>query len=1699
MKSNADHINKRNYDDFNEFFWSRDCLQYRYSSEDPNERNDSEDPNNRMTAPLPGEMQQPITVGMLNAPKTFLEKRSWLRGIMALSRVIEWHIVTFYLLAVLAFSHDLVWGWVVTLEVASGVFWIFNSLSIVWALLEVWASYPGIHLAGTSVFGSVFVLVARFLILVYQTLYLMWTYGPSKGSYLGIEADSTFWWWQYVWLSLLCMVPYMVEALTNLVPSITTKLFTSRNDYVQTFLNILFPISRLYTAKEMHESFKHTTVYSFFWATLIAWKLYFSYVFEVYSMVLPTIELTDDFANYPEQSFIKMSLLLCLRWLPQFLVYCIDMSIWYSVWQAFAGTSVGFSDHLGDIRSMKDIRNSFGRAPEHFCSKMLSPDAGSRRGSSASILNFGASESSLDSRRQPLSNPNLGKEGQSLLGNDPHKLQGYVNRLLDVRIQKWVMFSTVWNEVIDHFRAEDLISNRERDYLKFSRFDGFSQAIYLPVFQTAGVVEEALDVLEGQLVDDYAPTDVELFKPILNHVTMRTAIAEVWELGSYVLLKLLGSVHNDDAVFIVNYVMKWVENGTMSDHMKIAKIRGVVNGLVELVNVLKGVSRRKPALQRRSTGKKTSMAKPAGPPAKGIRRSISAGALNAGNVVQTPMAQTQKKDENVVIIDALRDQARDKCRGLVNSLKGIMNASDLEGKEVMDRLTFALSMENGFFWDDAYASDALDDLARSDIFKSVLTKLQGLVACHPDEVEPKSKEARRRLTFFVNSLFMDMPNAPSIHDMFSWNVLTPYYKETVTLSKGELESRSDALGVSTMLYLQTLFKADWANFLERMGLQDEEKVWSKKCAAETRQWASIRAQTLNRTVSGMMYFEKALRLLANLERLDDDTTNDLMGEKFGYIVSCQVYGQMRKDQDPKADDIDDLMHRYPHLRIAYIDCARLNRSGEMGFYSCLVKSDGNGKIQEVYRVRLPGNPVLGEGKPENQNHAMIFSRGEFVQTIDMNQEGYFEEALKMRNALQEFAKREGPMPTTILGLREHIFTGSVSSLANYMALQETSFVTLGQRVLTKPLCIRLHYGHPDVFDKLFFITRGGISKSSKGINLSEDIFAGYNNAVRGGQVAFKEYLQVGKGRDVGMTQIYQFEAKLSQGAGEQSLSRDVYRLCHRLDFSRLLSYYFGGIGHYFSNVLTVITIYVVVYLMAILALYDLEKIGDRLITPMGTIQMLLGGLGLLHTIPLFSTLGVERGWWASLQELIQVFATGGPLHFMFHIQTKANYMTQTILVGGAKYRPTGRGFVTQHTPMDELYRFFASSHLYLGVEMAAGLVIMGFYSEAKQYFGRTWSLWLASLSFIASPFWFNPLTFDWNMVTADYIKFITWMRGKSGGAARSWSMWWTEETSFYSKMPLTSKGWFIIKAILYLSVAEGIARSDLARADTTLNKPIVGVSLVVVAIAVLFILWWLLSMVEHLMPYPVRRTIGILIGIGLMVSISTVFIEDSNFIRYGLAAYYGIGAMCQVGLLFGSKFVKNFYFIHDLVCGHIIFIPLFVLAILQIPHHIQTWLLYHNALSTDVVVSNILRYARKSQESGGTTAPNEDLVEQISELRKLVQKQEQMIESLGSGNASAPSTLLKQNPSTDAIASLIKAPSQDKMNIETQPGMYSVMGGRMGGKTMSASNLDVWGEMALGDSAVSQGGYQSAQSYQPTTVPRTSDFEFSSPAAMPPR
>ncbi|KAJ6307271.1 hypothetical protein OIU76_017131 [Salix suchowensis] len=158
----------------------------------------------------------------------------------------------------------------------------------------------------------------------------------------------------------------------------------------------------------------------------------------------------------------------------------------------------------------------------------------------------------------------------------------------------------------------------------------------------------------------------------------------------------------------------------------------------------------------------------------------------------------------------------------------------------------------------------------------------------------------------------------------------------------------------------------------------------------------------------MMYYRKALMLQSYLERVasgdveaavsindaNDAKGFDLSPEaraladlKFTYVVTCQIYGKQKEDQKPEAADIALLMQRNEALRIAFIDEVESLKDGtvQKEYYSKLVKADISGKDKEIYSVKLPGNPKLGEGKPENQNHAIIFTRGSAIQTIDMNQ------------------------------------------------------------------------------------------------------------------------------------------------------------------------------------------------------------------------------------------------------------------------------------------------------------------------------------------------------------------------------------------------------------------------------------------------------------------------------------------------------------------------------------------------------------------------------------------------------------------------------------------------------------------------------------------------------------------------------------------
>ncbi|KAF7834153.1 callose synthase 5 [Senna tora] len=862
---------------------------------------------------------------------------------------------------------------------------------------------------------------------------------------------------------------------------------------------------------------------------------------------------------------------------------------------------------------------------------------------------------------------------------------------------------------------------------------------------------------------------------------------------------------------------------------------------------------------------------------------------------------------------------------------------------------------------------------------------------------PTNLEARRRIAFFTNSLFMEMPRAPRVRKMLSFSVLTPYYSEETIYSKSDLDVENED-GVSIIYYLQKIYPDEWYNFMERLNCKKDSEIMEKEeNILQLRLWASLRGQTLCRTVRGMMYYRRALKLQAFLDMASEKemldgykAITDPMEEeeqksqkslyasleavadmKFTYVATCQNYGNQKRSGDRRATDILNLMVNNPSLRVAYIDEVEEREQGKSQkvYYSVLIKALDN-LDQEIYRIKLPGPAKIGEGKPENQNHAVIFTRGEALQAIDMNQDNYLEEALKMRNLLEEFSENHGVRRPTILGVREHIFTGSVSSLAWFMSNQETSFVTIGQRVLARPLKVRFHYGHPDVFDRIFHITRGGMSKASLGIHLSEDIFAGFNSTLRRGNITHHEYIQVGKGRDVGLNQISLFEAKVACGNGEQILSRDVYRLGHRFDFFRMLSCYFTTVGFYISSMAVVITVYLFLYGRLYMSLSGLEaaiiklakRVGDDALEAAMASQSLVQ-IGLVMTVPMVMEIGLERGFRTALTDLITMQLQLAPVFFTFSLGTKMHYFGRTILHGGAKYRATGRGFVVRHEKFAENYRLYSRSHFVKGLELAILLICYRIYGRTARddvtYALLAASMWFMVCSWLFSPFLFNPSGFEWQKIVEDWDDWSKWINSHGGigvPANKSWESWWDEEQEHLKYTGLSGRFWEVVLSLRFFIYQYGIVyQLNVARGERSIMIVSMGRKRFSADFQLLFRLIKLFLFIGLVVTLVLMFTL-------LGLTLDDIFASLLGFLPTGWALV-SIGQACRpwvkgIGMWSSVRALARGY---EYLMGVLIFGPVAILAWFPFVSEFQTRLLYNQAFSRGLQIQRILAGGKKNK------------------------------------------------------------------------------------------------------------------------------------------
>ncbi|KAM3698995.1 hypothetical protein ACJW30_06G231600 [Castanea mollissima] len=1101
-------------------------------------------------------------------------------------------------------------------------------------------------------------------------------------------------------------------------------------------------------------------------------------------------------------------------------------------------------------------------------------------------------------------------------------------------------FSQVWNEFIYSMRMEDLISNRDRDLLLVPYSSGDVSVVQWPPFLLASKIPIALDMAK----DFKGKDDDDLFKKITSDDYMHSAVIECYETLRDIIYALLEDESDKTILRNICYgVEQSIEHNRFLNRFKMSELPQLSEKLEKFLKLL-------------------------------LAESENFSEPQIINVLQDIM--------EIITQDIMVDGHE--------ILEGVHHTQDGKTEQRFERLAFQLTLNKS--WTEK------------------VVRLHLLLTVKESAINvPQNLEARRRITFFANSLFMNMPKAPKVQNMLSFSVLTPYFKEDVLYSEDELKKENED-GISTLFYLQKIYPDEWTNFLERIKdviKESKEENREKEKMEFIRHWVSYRGQTLARTVRGMMYYKQALELQCFLEFADDeailggyrnfeifeeakvfqDRAQALADLKFTYVVSCQVYGNQKKSDDARDRscyiNILNLMLTNPSLRVAYIDEREETIQGKSQkfYYSVLVKG-GEKLDEEIYRIKLPGRPVdVGEGKPENQNHAIIFTRGEALQTIDMNQDNYFEEAFKMRNVLEEFLKkRRSQRKPTILGLREHIFTGSVSSLAWFMSNQETSFVTIGQRILANPLRVRFHYGHPDIFDRIFHITRGGISKASKIINLSEDIFAGYNSTMRGGFITHHEYIQVGKGRDVGMNQISLFEAKVANGNGEQTLSRDVYRLGRRFDFYRMLSFYFTTVGFYFSSMVTVLTVYVFLYgrLYMVMSGVEREILENPIIQQSKALEQALATqsvfqLGLLLVLPMVMEIGLEKGFRTALGDFIIMQLQLASVFFTFQLGTKAHYFGRTILHGGSKYRATGRGFVVFHAKFADNYRLYSRSHFVKGLELFILLIVYQVYGESYRssnlFLFITFSMWFLVASWLFAPFVFNPSGFDWQKTVDDWTDWKRWM-GNRGGIGispdKSWESWWDEEQEHLKYTNIRGRILEIILAFRFFVYQYGIVyHLDIAHRSKSLL--VYGLSWLVMA-TVLIVLK-MVSMGRRRFGTDFQlmfRILKALLFLGFMSVMTVLFVVCGLTISDLFAAILAFTPTGWALLLIGQacrpflKWLKVWDSVKELgrgyeyMMGLIIFMPTAILSWFPFVSEFQTRLLFNQAFSRGLQISMIL-------------------------------------------------------------------------------------------------------------------------------------------------
>ncbi|XP_022843209.1 callose synthase 12-like [Olea europaea var. sylvestris] len=255
------------------------------------------------------------------------------------------------------------------------------------------------------------------------------------------------------------------------------------------------------------------------------------------------------------------------------------------------------------------------------------------------------------------------------------------------------------------------------------------------------------------------------------------------------------------------------------------------------------------------------------------------------------------------------------------------------------------------------------------------------------------------------------------------------------------------------------------------------------------------------------------------------------------------------------------------------------------------------------------------------------------------------------------------------------------------------------------------------------------------------------------------------------------------------------------------------------------------------------------------------------------------------------------------------------------------------------------------------------------YIALTITSWFLVVSWILAPFIFNPLGFDWLKAVYDFDDFMNWIWYRGGVFAKpeqSWEKWWYEEQDHLRTTGIWGKVLEIILDLRFFFFQFGIVyQLGITAGSKSIAVYLLSWIYVVVALGISVLLAYArdkYAAKEHIYYRLVQFLVIILAGIviaALLEFTSFKFQDVFTSLLAFIPTGWGIILIAQVLRPFLEKMalwetIVSVARLYDILFGVIVMAPVALLSWLPGLQNMQTRLLFNQAFSRGLHISQIV-------------------------------------------------------------------------------------------------------------------------------------------------